>query len=294
MIRRHTSVDAGLSTGVDSAGARVKPSVLAEPTSVERFMASRRNHPIPLKSPVPPTRQRPGDLGRGMTAAEIDWDKWTRHIESRRRRLAKAHPFEGTLTSRAYLAEATYVSFRLDGLDVSETEVATAVATGVTRRIFRSRQAQRVRNHVALLREIDAQVLSGEALMPESVVRWYTSISCGLCPADPAEATQSRLIEQIHRINFPELRLSGAIQEIAKVHRGLLVDPLVPSFNGILSRLLLRHHLGRCGLPPIFFHPDTPTTALTHERILLPLLMELVENSYEVMLPSHAVKSHRE
>ena len=279
------SFDAGLSTGADSARARAQSRVFAEPTSVESFMASRRARSIPLMSPpVPPTRQRPGDLGRGISAAEIDWDKWTRHIESRRRRLGKAHPFEASLTTLAYLSEATYVSFRLDGLDVSETEVTNAVATGITRRIFRSRQAQRIRNHVALLREIDSQVLSGQSLMPDAFVRWYASISCGLCPADLSEATQSRLIEHVHRINFPELRLAGAIQEIAKLHRGLLVDPLVPSFNGILSRLLLRHHLGRCGLPPIFFHPDTPTTALTHEKILLPLLMELVENSYEVML----------
>lgn len=216
-----------------------------------------------------------------MSASEIDWEKWTRHIESRRRRLAKTHPFDGPLTARAFLAEATHSSFKLEGLDVSEKDIAAALATGVKRRVVRSRQAQRVRNHVAVLREIDAQVLTGAALVPDAFVRWYASVSCGLCPADLSEASRLRLIGHIHRINFPELRLAGAIQEIVRLHRQLLVDPLVPSFNGILSRLLLRYHLGRCGLPPIIFHPDTPITALTQEKILLPLLMELVDDSYD-------------
>ena len=243
-------------------------------------MASLRNRSLVPASPV---RYHPVDLGRGMTASEIDWDKWTRHIESRRRRLGKAHPFDGLFATRVYLAEATYVSFRLDGLDVTEAQVTTALATGPSRRGFRSRQAQRVRNHVAVLHEIDAQVLAGESLTASSFVRWYASISCGLCPADLAGATRDRLIEHIHRINYPELRLAGAVQEIAKLHRKLLVDPLVPSFNGILSRLLLRVHLGRCGLPPIFFHPDTPAAALTNERLLLPLLMALIDSSYDMI-----------
>jgi hypothetical protein len=219
-----------------------------------------------------------------MSASEVDWDKWARHIESRRRRLIKAHPFEGLFGDRTYLAEATYGSFRMEGLDVSETEVTAALATGQQRRVMRSRQAQRIRNHVAVLREIDGQVIGGEPLLPGTFMRWYASISCGLCPADMADANHDRLVDHIHRINFPELRLSGAVQEIAKLHRGLLADPLVPSFNGILSRLLLRFHLGRCGLPPVLFHPETPTAALTTERMLLPLLMELIESSYDVML----------
>ena len=76
-----------------------------------------------------------------MSASEIDWDKWTRHIESRRRRLAKMRPFDGPLTARACLAEATYSSFKLEGLDVSEKDIAAALATGVKRRVVRSRQA---------------------------------------------------------------------------------------------------------------------------------------------------------
>jgi hypothetical protein len=252
-------------------------------------MASKRSPVTALRnSAAAAIRQLPIDVGRGLTASEIDWDKWSRHIESRRRRVVKIHATESVFGTRAYLAEATYVSFKLEGLDVSETAVTTALATGLTRRLFRSRQAQRVRNHVASLRAIDTLIDAAAPLTPAIFTRWYTSISCGLCPADLAEAASSRLTENIHRVNFPELRVAGAVQEIARLHRGLLTDPVVPSFNGILSRLILRYHLGRCGLPPIFFHPDTPTTALTSEKLLLPLMMELIDNSYEVML-THAV-----
>jgi hypothetical protein len=219
-----------------------------------------------------------------MTAAEIDWDKWSRHVESRRRRLGKRHPFDGPLTTREYLAEATYVSFRLDGLDVAETEVSAALATGLQRRVIRSRQGQRIRNHVAVLREIDGQVLNSETLTPEAYVRWYASISSGLCSADLGDTATARLVSIIHSINFPELRLPAAIQEICTLHHSLLTDPLAPSFNGILARLLLRYHLGRCELPPVFFHPQTPATALTNPRLLLPMLMELLDTSFDVLL----------
>ena len=244
-------------------------------------MALPSNRSIPGK---PASRLAVPVAGRGISASEIDWDKWTRHIESRRRRVGKTHPFAGLFSTRNFLATATYGSFRLEGLEVSETQVTSALATGTARRSFRSRQAQRLRNHVLALREIDARVIAAEPLSPGTFVRWYTSISCGLCPGDLSDAARDRLSEYIHRINFPELRLSGAIQKIAYIHRALLVDPLVPSFNGILSRLLLRFHLGRCGLPPVLFRPETPTAALTSERLLLPLLMELIGNSYDLMV----------
>jgi hypothetical protein len=220
-----------------------------------------------------------------MAPGEIDWDKWSRHVESRRRRLGKRHPFDdGPLASRAYLAEATYVSFQLEGLDVTETEVSSALATGGERRVIRSRQGQRIRNHVAVLREIDAQVMASQPLTPEAYVRWYASISSGLCSADLGDTATARLVSIIHRINFPELRLPAAIQEICTLHHSLLTDPLAPSFNGILARLLLRYHLGRCDLPPVFFHPQTPALALTNPRLLLPMVMELLDNSFDVLL----------
>jgi hypothetical protein len=219
-----------------------------------------------------------------MAATHIGWDKWTRRVESRQRKLNKSHPFDGILTSREFLADATYVSFRLDGLEVSQAEVSSALATGRQRRIFRSRQGQRIRNHVAILREIDGLVLAGAPLDPAAFVRWYAAISSGLCPADLDEPTSSRLVRTVHRLNSPELRLAAAVQEIATLHRALLADPLVPSFNGILARLLLRYHLGRCGLPPVLFDPATLPAALLDEQRLVALLMEAIEASLTLAL----------
>ena len=59
-----------------------------------------------------------------------------------------------------------------------------------------------------------------------------------------------RLAALVERMNSPELRLQAGVQQVARLHAQLLADPLVPSFNGILARLLLRYHLGRCGLRP--------------------------------------------
>jgi hypothetical protein len=219
-----------------------------------------------------------------MAATHIGWDKWARRVESRLRKLNKSHPFDGILTAREYLAEATYASFQLDGLEVSKDEVASALATGRQRRIFRSRQGQRIRNHVAILREIDGWVLAGSPLDPAAFMRWYTAISSGLCPADLDEPTMSRLVRAVHRVNSPELRLPAAVQEIAALHRALLADPLVPSFNGILVRLLLRYHLGRCGLPPVLFDPAMPTASLLDEQRLVMMLMEAIETSLVLAL----------
>src|SRR5258708_2834600 len=83
--------------------------------------------------PPPPVRHPMGpDALRGLTASEIDWDRWARHVESRRRRLqgsaSSAETPARLFGTRAYLAEATYVTFRLEQLDVSETEVTLALA----------------------------------------------------------------------------------------------------------------------------------------------------------------------
>jgi hypothetical protein len=63
----------------------------------------------------------------------------------------------------------------------------------------------------------------------------------------------------------------------------MLADPLVPSFNGILARLLLRYHLGRCGLPAVVFDPQVDTRPGDAEGMLR-RLVELLELSYDQML----------
>src|SRR2546430_13098268 len=98
-------------------------------------MASRRNAAESLRSGASlPMRQFPAQLPKGMSASEINWDAWSRHIESKRRRLGKLESTIQPFSLRAYLAEATYISFRLDGLDVTEAQVQDALATGTDRR----------------------------------------------------------------------------------------------------------------------------------------------------------------
>lgn len=86
------------------------------------------------------------------------------------------------------------------------------------------------------------------------------------------------------RISSPRLRLQPAIQDVARVHSRLIADPVVPSFNGILARLMLCYHLGRCGLPPVMFDPVADRPLLTEESALLPRLMDLIDVSYSVLL----------
>jgi hypothetical protein len=229
-----------------------------------------------------PLRVTPAPLlGRGPS--EVDWQRWSRSIELKRRRMQSVDVAR-IFASRELLARAAYASFRIEGLEVDEGQMSAALAVGVERRAFRPRQAQRVRNHVAIQRHIAHKLRSFEPLRPATVVRWYTVISCGLCPNELTDSTHQRLAESLHRINTPELRLQAAVQEIARVHVKFINEPLVPSFNGILGRLLLRYHLGRCGFPPVIFHPETPALALRQERFFLPLLMDLLEKSYALLL----------
>jgi hypothetical protein len=147
---------------------------------------------------------------------------------------------------------------------------------------FRSRSTQRIRNHVAILRRIEKSLRAGATLTSQSVVRWYTSISCGLSLASLDETSLTRLDNFLRRINSPQFRLQPAITEIAHVHAQLNADPLVPSFNGILARLLLQYHLGRCGLPRVQF--DAADSAiLKDEPRLLKRMLELVDSAYDML-----------
>jgi hypothetical protein len=77
--------------------------------------------------------------------------------------------------------------------------------------------------------------------------------------------------------------MQAALQEIAGTHAKLLDDPLVPSFNGILARLLLRYHLGRCKLPAVVFDPAVDARARPVDAMIR-RLVELLERSYDELL----------
>jgi len=179
----------------------------------------------------------------------------------------------------------TWSSFILEGIPLAQADVTDAVShavVGKPLRGFRSRTSQRIRNHVAILRRIEMSLRAGAQLTSQTVLRWYTSISCGLSLAAIDETNMARLDNVVRRINSPQFRLQPAITEIAHVHAQLNADPLVPSFNGILARLLLQYHLGRCGLPRILFDASVDSKLMKDEPRLLKRILELVDSAYEV------------
>jgi hypothetical protein len=212
-----------------------------------------------------------------------DWNLWLRLIERKRRLMSRLWPF-GRQFSLSFLLGMTSVSFRLDGVEVSDAEAGESLTASPRRNRVRSRLGQRLRNHLAILRHIQRLLTAGQALTVQTVVRWYTSVSCGLSTSALSTATMDRISAVVSRMSSPRLRLQPAVQEVAHLHAQLMVDPLVPSFNGIMTRLLLCYHLGRCGLPPVMFDPLIDGKVLADEAKLLPRLMDLIDQSYSLML----------
>jgi hypothetical protein len=242
----------------------------------------------PGNSSAPIVQQSTSPNSTGQHLNGPDWTTWMRLIERKRRMLERLFPdrspLEQSIFPRPLLGRLTSVSFRLDGMEVTETQVMSAMEATPVRRPFRSRLSQRLRNHLAILRAIQRSLAAGKSLKTAVVVRWYTSLSSGLCTSALDEPTMDRLSAVVGRISSPMMRLQPAMQEVARLHAQLIADPLVPSFNGILSRLLLCFHLGRCGLPPVVFDPVADRRLMIDEKKLLPRLMELVDGSYSMML----------
>jgi len=243
------------------------------------FMHIRR-HPLGAIGQFAATTLRP--------LTQIDWARWLRVIERKRRLLTRPNKSKSKskLKSppREFFARATYASFRLEGILIDQVEVADSLTNGSPRTGIRSRSSQRVRNHVAILHRIKQAIKKGESLKSQTVIRWYTSISCGLSLMGLDESRLTHLDNVIGRINSPQLRLQPAITEIAHLHAQLMAEPLVPSFNGILSRLLLQYHLGRCGLPPVVFDSVADANVLRDEPKLLRRILEMVDGGYQMLV----------
>jgi hypothetical protein len=241
----------------------------------------RQNH-IPFGPSYRPRRTSPN--GEGRRAAAIDWPRWLRLVERKRRLLGRSDGPRARILPPSLLHLSTLASFRLEGIELNDATTLLALKSGRDRNGFRSRLSMRVRSHVAILHSIERSLHHGEPLKTAAVIRWYTLISSGLSITALDEPTMSRLDQLVRRINSPHLRLQPAVQEIARLHTQSLSDPLVPGFNGILVRLLLRYHLGRCGLPPVVFAPESDGPLLTDESALLARLLELIDESYDLLL----------
>jgi hypothetical protein len=228
-----------------------------------------------LASPQPGDSHR---LGRSWTASSpVDVTAWSRNTEKLRTDIPRSR----FIATETFLVVSTYSSFRLDGISVLLTDVTQSISRRNTHRSFRSRTGQRFRNHAAIVRCIERMLASNKPLKPDTLLGWYASVSCGLSTTMPAGEKMRRIETVVRQINSPHLRLAPAITEIAELHQALLADELVPSFNGILARLLLHFHLGRCGLLPILFDPSQDSSTLfQHTPTGLRRLMQLIDEAY--------------
>jgi hypothetical protein len=209
---------------------------------------------------------------------EVDWTRWLRAIE-RKRSVARS---AGVGIPASFNRQMTLSSFRLDGIDVTDADLDDAAARRTrARRSFASRQRQRLRNHMAILLSIARRLTRRQPLRVGQVVRWYTSVSAGLSMSSLDLPGMQRIESAVRRINSPQMRLQPAITEIARLHTDLLADPMFPSFNGILARLLLQVHLGHCGLPLVVFDPASDPPRLNDPALLLPRLLELIDTSFD-------------
>jgi hypothetical protein len=238
-------------------------------------MASEKNQIRPIVRIPPPGNSRPGT---------VDWPAWIERIERKRRAMHRSHDGKLPPTPQNYFINATVGSFRLEGINCSVHEAHEAIEHGAAQRKFRSRAAQRIRNHVAILHSIESTLRNNWPLKSSAVLRWYTSISSGLSTNELGIEKMMRLDQIVRRIDSPKLRLQPAIQEIARTHAELLSDHLFPSFNGILARLLLRYHLGRCGLPSLVFDEAIPLSSLAIEQSLTLCLLGAIDESYDRLL----------
>jgi hypothetical protein len=234
------------------------------------------------KNQIRPVRLPPQGDAKPVS---IDWPAWVERIDRKRRAAHRNYNHDKPAPPpQSYYVNTTVSSFRLEGIDCSIHEAYDAIEHGAARRKFRSRAAQRIRNHVAILHSIEATLRNNWPLKSAAVLRWYTSISSGLSTNELGFEKMSRLEQVVRRIDSPQLRLQPAIQEIARTHAELLSDQLFPSFNGILSRLLLRYHLGRCGLPSVVFDEAIPLSSLAIEQSLAMCLLGAIDESYDTLL----------
>jgi hypothetical protein len=225
---------------------------------------------------------RPDDFSALRPATpptDVAFDRWARSIERKRRLLWREQWSAGRRPSKCWptwlACAATRASFGLEGIAVTDADLAEALIPG---RALRSRRARRLRRHLAIFRAMDRRPCP---LTPQAVVRWYTSVADGLSVAAITPAAADRLAGVVRRINSPQMRLQPAVLETARLHCELLADTLFPGFNGILARLLLHAHLANCGLPPVVFDPARdawrrPTPVTVANRLL-----EMIDASLE-------------
>lgn len=241
----------------------------------------RRNRKTPPVVP-PPSLDGRGNRG-GRSRSTNDPAAILRRVERKRRLLDRLGPAHALHLPDDYYTRFTFASFRLEGIDITDQDVWEALGHEHQRPVLRTRLGQRLRSHAAILRHIEIDLRRGLPLEKDRVIRWYTAVSSGLSTASLDQASSLRLEELVRRINAPPPRVQAALREVVQSHARLLDDPLVPGFNGILARLLLRFHLGRWGFPAVLFDTFLDGQRLTRDSLSRRLL-QLVEERYDALL----------
>lgn len=178
-----------------------------------------------------------------------------------------------------FVADATSASFHIDGIAVTLDQVTRALGHRQSVRAFRSPTSHRLRVHAAMLRCCERMILQRRPLRGIQLYRWYAGLSAGLGVARGSPDQSRRFEDVVARVNFSTPSLSFAVGQSVTLYNELLAEPIVPSYNGILARLLLNLHLGRSGLLPVIIEPagDEPAVQRLDEPTLLRLLLRRYE-----------------
>ena len=222
---------------------------------------------------MPHAEQFPSATGPSLRRTSRERPVTLRSIEQARARL----PRRDWLLPRPFLVDATSASFRIDGIPVTIEQVTRALGHQQSVRAFRSPLSIRLRAHAAILRCVERIVAADRPLRPANLYRWYAGLSAGLGVGRADDAR--RAADVVARANLPTVRLSTALADILELYDDVMKNPIVPSYNGIIARLLLNLHLGRCGLLPVIVEPGEETFARGRldERTLLNLLARRYE-----------------
>lgn len=170
-------------------------------------------------------------------------------------------------------------SLQLEGMNIAEADVVEALLKNGVRGDLRSRQAQLIRNHVAIQLRIELSLRRGEPLKPAMVLGWYISLCTGLPLGGLPLHRMRRLEEVCRRVNSPPMQLESAVNDIARLYCNLISDPLVPSFNGVMVRLVMRYHLGRCSLPQVLLREELAGARDGDEQRAYGAMVMLLEDS---------------
>jgi hypothetical protein len=206
-----------------------------------------------------------------------------RGLERQQRLLARV--LATGVLPRQLLVDLTVASFRMEQIAVKPDEVAQALAKATP---LRTRHQRRIRTHITILLQIYQALRKRTDLEPTQVLRWYTSLSGGLSIPDVDASCVARLTQCLRQINSPALRVQSAVKQIAAVHVRLLSDPVFPGFNGVLARLLLQYHLGRCLLPPVMFDAERDRSIASGEEAMAGRLTALIGEAYQRLFPQGA------